>query len=674
VIDIWCLESCYCHDCTKSIVTNRLTSGYYSGEDVKLPNKQKCVHGGHFDSYGTSLTDEAEIFPGIPYPTWLPQIHPPNGFKVSYDGINKDSFDCGWSPHGPQYHKDAVNAATQATMKFIREISKEITKSELKLLFGIGPSLAFAIDTTGSMDDIIDGVRTEAVKIVNERIGSDNEPSLYVLAQINDPPVLGLPLSETDPVAFKSALGSLSSGGGGDCPEYSMTGTLAAIDALDSGGNLFLITDAGAKDAEKVSDVALAAKKKSIKVWPFVFQSDCSDGRTDDVYSSLADYTGGLAYLNLDRTEAARITAIADAVVQANAVNLISISLDFAKLKEKPIDFLSQLVEDDLFDSIFMNNPDLDKLLKAYSRYKYATLALGFLKKKFGLGTRGGVFVRDTDSAGINLTVPYLIPVDSTMKQINFHVKGSAQLTVFGPDGSLVDPTGPQVTVTSFTSGTLVTVKSPAPGFWIASMDITDSFSLSVTAISDLHLSSFGLAEVKGRPGHDGYEGIDGNPAPGPDSPALAMIDGEYKSTYFMFRTPEGRLIGNITMTPGTGEYGEPPSNSYLGVVDIPNGDFLVYAIGYDASGAPYKRVYPGLVSPEASNSTLLTNGTGNGTIPSGGSATSKTPLYPNSTFTAKSSTTPSGSPLAGGASLTLTDTGALKGSYAVTEMWVLLL
>jgi hypothetical protein len=47
----------------------------------------------------------------------------------------------------------------------------------LRSLFGV-PTLAFAINTTGSMDDVIDAVRIQAICIAKSLAGTDNEPEL----------------------------------------------------------------------------------------------------------------------------------------------------------------------------------------------------------------------------------------------------------------------------------------------------------------------------------------------------------------------------------------------------------------------------------------------------------------------------------------------------------------
>lgn len=69
----------------------------------------------------------------------------------------------------------------------------------------MGPSLGFAVDTTGSMGDVISAVRAQLIAIVDSRTASLTNkvdvPNLFVIAPFNDPttePVFVTP----DPAAF----------------------------------------------------------------------------------------------------------------------------------------------------------------------------------------------------------------------------------------------------------------------------------------------------------------------------------------------------------------------------------------------------------------------------------------------------------------------------------------
>jgi hypothetical protein len=279
-----------------------LTSGYYGGEDRPKPSdgpplfpsgQGKCSHGGPFDSSANSGA-----------------------------GINKDSTSSTFSPHAAS-HNMAADAATQATLQFLNQIKNDpaVTTKQLKLLFGVGGTLTMSIDTTGSMGDIIDAVKQQAIQIVDSRIGTPDEPSKYVLAPFNDPTTGPVTVTD-DPNVFKSAINALFASGGGDCPELSMTGMLQGLAASDDGGDLFMFTDASSKDASLAGNVSALAASKNIQIYPMVFGS-CSP--LDPAYIKVASDSGGQLFF-LQRFEAGTVTQLASLVVRPNSVNLASFS------------------------------------------------------------------------------------------------------------------------------------------------------------------------------------------------------------------------------------------------------------------------------------------------------------------------------------------------------------
>ncbi len=296
-----------CPDCSANAITGRLTSGYYGGEDRLKPSALKCSHGGIFDSSATGLFGE---------------------------GINKDVQACDFSPHNG-LHGAAVGVAREATKKFIRELQGDLTESEMKLLLGVGPSLGFAIDTTGSMGSIISGVKSIAISIVNGRLGTPEEPSKYVLVPFNDPGV-GPTTATNDANQFKAGINSLFASGGGDCPELSMTGMLRAVAASDERGTVFMFTDASSKDASLAGAVASLAADKRVKVFPMTFGS-CSP--IDPGYFLIAEQSGGQLF-ELFRSEAGAVTQLADFLVRSDTVDIASVSKPLAgtSVETVPVD------------------------------------------------------------------------------------------------------------------------------------------------------------------------------------------------------------------------------------------------------------------------------------------------------------------------------------------------
>jgi hypothetical protein len=624
LLEAYCIEACECHDCSADVKRNILTSGYYGGEDRKAPDDnspvKKCVHGGHGDSYGRTLDGH---YGGH---AWVV-----DSLQPAYDGINKDSLDCGWSPHH-QFHEAAVKAATLASEKFIREIAKNLTMLELKLLFGVGPTLAFAIDTTGSMGTVISSVRTETSKIIDQRVGQVDEPALYVLSQIQDPP-LGddSVISETDATKFKGVLSLLSAAGGGDCPEYSMTGTIQALNALGSGGDLFVITDTQPKDPEKLQDAISIAKTKGIRVWVFLFNG-CGAIFSDANYYRLATETGGAFIGPLSYGDAASITRVADDIVRANGVSILTTSVTVKTVLE----FIEDVVLDKTGILDLVNYYNTWKKLSdlAHGSIDFHGIDIGKIGGEWAAGKiwrflSKAVGKRDVVSSPD--TWSYFLPIDSTMSHMSIQLTGKATIQyLIQPNGvELSLATGGNTTMMSITNGTILSIKSPIPGFWLLGINVTNDFTMSVSGVSSLHFSDFGFAKIQGRNGHDGYEVISGVPEPGSLYPVLAVLDGDFEGARFSLRSKENRVISNYSLEAGSGAFGEPGNNSFFGNLTAPSEAFMSYVYGFDKNGAPFQRVFAGgLVVPSAAISNSTTNTT---TISSISQPTTK-PYYSNST------------------------------------------
>src|SRR5690606_27568603 len=92
---IVCTRLCAAPVCDANLIAgNALTSGYFSDEvGFEKPGSHKCSHGGPFDGSAEGL-----------------------------EGINKDTHDGTFSPHGPKFHHKAVGLARKATERFIRDL------------------------------------------------------------------------------------------------------------------------------------------------------------------------------------------------------------------------------------------------------------------------------------------------------------------------------------------------------------------------------------------------------------------------------------------------------------------------------------------------------------------------------------------------------------------------
>ncbi len=330
-----------------------LTTGYYvyeqclpfldctnTPEDRIKPNDFKCSHGG-------------KVTVG---PLNAATFRDSSGKGTISSGINKDTKVCRISPHSDK-HLAAAEVAKKATKLYLDDLKRRLGVRKMKVLLGGGPTLAMTIDTTGSMGDVIAQVRDQAIQIVDSRLNTDDEPSQYVLVPFNDPNVG--PATITDnPTEFKNAIRALTANGGGDCPEFSMTAMLQALDNLDEGDELLVFTDASSKDGSLAGAVQAQALARGVKISPIAFGS-CSP--IDPAYVSLAQASGGQLF-QIERTEASKVTQLVNFLVRSSAVDLHNITdtAPSAKTYLVPVDSTMTRVTFSVTDatSVVIRRPD----------------------------------------------------------------------------------------------------------------------------------------------------------------------------------------------------------------------------------------------------------------------------------------------------------------------------
>lgn len=500
-------------ECSTNITTNKLTSGYYGGEVEKPLSNNKCRHGG-------------------------PSDHGPGPLG----GINKDVIISTFSPHN-FWHAAAADSARQASEQFIRDIAGRITPAQLKLLLGAGPTVAVAMDTTGSMGNVIAQMQGEVARIIDGRIGTDQEPLRYILSPFNDPSVGPLTITD-DPEQFKRALNALEADGGGDCPELAMTAQLHALSSSDQGIALFTFSDADAKDSNKAGLVSSLARKKSAKISPILvgacYYAALNTGQNanavatklqpstfalqiDPGYRRIAADSGGQLFL-LNGYEVGQISSLVDAAARANAVDILSVA----------------------------------------------------------------------DQAN-GVPHAYSLPLDSTVERVTFSLSGVNDLTLQRPDGSLLTSGDPGVSEVTLSTGRIVTLIRPMPGVWQASVAGTGAYSFSVLGESEIALDRFDFVEVAGRPGHEGYFVIEGLPIAHQPTIVTSALSGDLASVSFELRSKDGTLITPLDLH--NESQGNP--NEFFGELTLPTAPFLVYAKGTLANGETFQRVIPAKVLPQ---------------------------------------------------------------------------
>ncbi|KAM4750227.1 von Willebrand factor A domain-containing protein 7 [Anableps anableps] len=231
-------SDCPSGKCPNQILPNilnekKLTSGYMGIFSSQKP-KGKCSHGGESDL--TSTTN-------------------PRG-GISKDNRRSDNMN---------FHNAAVDAAIAASLQLLEDIRLAAGNRDFLRMMGIARSsvVCFVIDTTGSMSDDIEEARSVVYEIIDNKKGTQDEPSEYILVPFNDPE-FGPMIRTTNADKMKKEISKLRATGGGDIPEMCLSGLQLALTGAPSSSNIFVFTDATAKDiALKDTIIALIRSTKS---------------------------------------------------------------------------------------------------------------------------------------------------------------------------------------------------------------------------------------------------------------------------------------------------------------------------------------------------------------------------------------------------------------------------
>ncbi|MET0283748.1 MAG: hypothetical protein ABW352_04740 [Polyangiales bacterium] len=269
-------------DCSETLITSRLTSGYYAGKQPELdalrPHDRKCIHGGPLDSAMKS---------GL------------------LGGINKDTLLARLSPHG-ELHQQAVDAAKDATRNFFATIRAGTDEAHFRKLFSASGSFGVAMDLSTSMNDVRASVASQITSAIEERYASQNYPDKLVFAGFADPDDLGPKYAGYDFGYYADLVSDTTIRDGGDCPEGSLEGTYEVLKSSDIGGTIFLITDADPQNADLVSRIREMSRNRKVAIHTLLLEptgaSQCPVA-VGGYYAQLALESGGAVH-RLTRPEA----------------------------------------------------------------------------------------------------------------------------------------------------------------------------------------------------------------------------------------------------------------------------------------------------------------------------------------------------------------------------------
>lgn len=200
----------------------------------------------------------------------------------------------------------------------------------------------------------------------------------------------------------------------------------------------------------------------------------------------------------------------------------------------------------------------------------------------------------------------FVVPVDSTVQRLVFSLSFDTQggaLAAIDPSGKRVDGRTPGAEVTSLNCGGIVRIAPPAPGKWHVRVSGKGRFWLEASGVSDIFMVDAEFVHLAGRPGHEGYFRISGQPVA--DEPAMLRVElsGKTRNVRFHLTSPEASTLQPVTLKTESagGDEGE-----YLGELRLPATPFRLAVTGEDQSGHPFERVFSPLFHAETVEVTPL--------------------------------------------------------------------
>lgn len=592
-----------CSDCIEPgtilpLTTNELTTSYYGGDDREKENRLKCSHGG-------KISFRRPVFLVVPV-TFGP-FRDSSGRGDLSNGINKDTTSCEASPHRDQ-HIEAAEVAYAATVDYLRQIRTLVGLEKMRKLLGVGRTMAFAVDTTGSMIFELDAIKDKIVQIVDSRRGTPLEPSLYILSPFSDPETG--PLTVTDDVdTFKNALNNLTAGFGGDCPERAYKGIYEALRQSSDSGDLIMFTDAAATQSDRsryMNGVLRLARQKHVRV-NIVYSGSFGDCETDPTYARVARETGGL-YFEIQPEELFDAASLSELIFRPQLGMIFSAR---GPLSGFPLTFpfrIDSLLTQPSFvisgtgaTNIVVRRPDGSVVLSTDPGVTYVALSTGafysFINPPVGTWT---ITINGSESGLLsapNLKTPAISFGSGTSK--------SGSGTTDPQKGSSSSPNGNSNDKNRKSSRNLISLLSTTDSIQTSALNSSGEFAINVYADTNVQLSSFEFLDPAFESAHGaGVFPTPGGPIAGQPSDVSATVSGNDNPTpTFQFRALDGTILQSFTLEevePGVldPEFAE-PTRKFLGEITVPQVPFQVYLTGTEPNGTAYQRLISSVFIPQ---------------------------------------------------------------------------
>jgi hypothetical protein len=194
-----------------------------------------------------------------------------------------------------------------------------------------------------------------------------------------------------------------------------------------------------------------------------------------------------------------------------------------------------------------------------------------------------------------------LVPVDSNVGTVIFSVSidSKTAVNVVRPSGTLVSPSDADAKIADLSSGRLVSLSPALPGLY--RVQITGSGAYSAVAegrapqgVSPIQFDSFQFVSLAGRPAHEGYFPISGQPIFGASQTARARLLGPYRTAGFSAISEAGDRIQDVGLLDNQASA---VATDFVGDLSLPAQPFRMAVRGLDANGQQYQRVFNPLFS-----------------------------------------------------------------------------
>jgi len=188
------------------------------------------------------------------------------------------------------------------------------------------------------------------------------------------------------------------------------------------------------------------------------------------------------------------------------------------------------------------------------------------------------------------------IPVDSLTQRVTFAFSFGAEgdnVTIVAPSRGAITQNSNDTEITELRCGRIVTVASPDAGNWHIELTGKGKFWVEAQAQSDIYFVDLEFVRAGGRPGHEGWFRIEGQPVAGRPATIRALLSSAAaRTTEFYLAGERGETIRILQLQPIDSE-------EFLGTVDLPGMPFRIAVKGLDSNGRQYQRFFAKLFHPE---------------------------------------------------------------------------